>query len=403
MAIETKKSAAASGRRIRLGMVGGGEGAFIGAVHRIAARLDDHYEFVAGALASTPDKALRSGRALGLAEDRVYSDYAAMARAEAARADGIEVVAIVTPNHLHAPVARAFLMAGIHVICDKPLATTVKDARRLQTLAAKHRRIFAVTYNYTGYPMVRQARQMVSEGRLGAIRVVQVEYPQDWLTEPLEATGQKQADWRTDPARSGAGGCIGDIGTHAYQLAGFVSGLDVTELCAELSTFVGGRRLDDNAQVMLRFGNGARGALWASQVAPGNENNLRLRVYGSKGGLEWRQEHPNQLLWSPFGQPTQTIARAIGAALASAARVTRLPAGHPEGYLEAFATLYGEIAQAIRAARRGGPKADKAVQFPTVADGVKGVEFIEAVVASSARGARWVRLRGATPASPLKP
>jgi predicted dehydrogenase len=403
MATSTSKAAA---RRIRLGMVGGGEGAFIGAVHRIAARLDDHYEFVAGALASTPDKALRSGRALGLADERTYADYAAMAAAEAARDDGIEAVAIVTPNHLHAPVAEAFLKAGIHVICDKPLATTSKDARRLQTLAKTHDRIFAVTYNYTGYPMVRQARQMVAEGRLGTIRVVQVEYAQEWLTEPIEATGQKQADWRTDPARSGAGGCIGDIGTHAYQLAGFVSGLQVTELCAELSSFVAGRRLDDNAQVMLRFAGGARGALWASQVAPGNENNLRIRVYGTKGGLEWRQEQPNQLMWSPLGQPMQTIARATGAALASAARVSRIPAGHPEGYLEAFATLYAEIAQSIRAARRGGAKADNAVQFPTVVDGLQGVEFIEAVVASSKRGARWVRLpvAGTPPRTPpVKP
>ncbi len=393
MTIEATHAAAVAGRRIRLGMVGGGEGAFIGGVHRIAARLDDHYELVAGALASTADKARRSGLALGLAADRCYADYGAMAKAEAARADGIEVVAIVTPNHLHAAVAEAFLKAGMHVICDKPLATTAKDARRLEALAAKHGRIFAVTYNYTGYPMVREARQRVQGGLLGEVRVVQVEYAQDWLTESLEATGQKQAEWRTDPARSGAGGCVGDIGTHAFQLAGYVAGLEVTELCAELSTFVAGRRLDDNAQVLLRFGNGARGALWASQVAPGNENNLRLRVYGSRGGLEWRQEQPNQLQWSPFGEPTQTISRATGAAGADAARVTRLPAGHPEGYLEAFATLYGEIAHAIRSTRPGGPKADRAVQFPGLDDGVRGVEFIEAAVASSARGSRWVRLR----------
>lgn len=400
MVIEAKGGAAAS-RRIRLGMVGGGEGAFIGAVHRMAARLDDHYELLAGALASTPDKAQRSGRALGLAEDRIYADYAAMAQAESARADGVEAVTIVTPNHLHAPVAEAFLKAGIHVICDKPLTTTAKAARRLQALAIKHGRIFAVTYNYTGYPMVRQARQMVREGRLGDIRVIQVEYPQDWLTEPLEATGQKQAEWRTDPARSGAGGCIGDIGTHAYQLAAFISGLQATELCAELSSFVAGRRLDDNAQLMLRYAGGARGALWASQVAPGNENNLRIRVYGAKGGLEWRQEQPNQLMWSPLGEPTQTLSRGSGAALADAARVTRIPAGHPEGYLEAFGTLYGEIAAAIRARRtpasRGATSLDKAVLFPTVADGLQGVEFIEAVVASSARGGKWVRL------PPLKP
>jgi predicted dehydrogenase len=391
MATSASKAAA---RRIRLGMVGGGEGAFIGAVHRIAARLDDHYEFVAGALASTAEKAQRSGRALGLASERIYVDYAAMAKAEAARADGIEAVAIVTPNHLHAPVAEAFLKAGIHVICDKPVTTTSRDAKKLKTLALRQRRVFAVTHNYTGYPMVRHARQMVQQGLLGEIRVVQVEYAQDWLTEKLEATGQKQAEWRADPARNGIGGAIADIGTHAHNLALYVTGLALSELCAELSRFVPGRALDDNAQVMLRFSNGARGLLWASQVAPGNENNLRLRVYGSKGGLEWKQEHPNQLHWSPFGQPTQVIARGTGAANAAAARVSRIPSGHPEGYLEGFATLYSEIAQHIRAARPGGAKADKAAHFPTLDDGIAGVQFIEAVVASSARGGRWVKLPG---------
>ncbi len=394
MAIKANKAAPSAHRRIRLGMVGGGEGAFIGAVHRIAARLDDHYELVAGALASSADKAQRSGRALGLAEDRIYTDYAAMALAESARADGIEAVSIVTPNHLHAPVATAFLKAGIHVICDKPVTTTLKDAKALQALAARRKLIFAVTHNYTGYPMVRHARQMVREGALGDIRVVQVEYPQDWLTDRLEATGQKQAGWRTDPKRSGAGGCIGDIGTHAYNLADYITGLNVTELCPELSTFVNGRQLDDNAQVMLRYANGARGLLWASQVAPGNQNNLRFRVYGSKGGVDWQQEHPNQLHWSPFGKATQVISRATGAANAAAARVSRIPAGHPEGYLEGFATLYAEIAQAIRAARKGGPKADKAAHFPTLIDGLKGMAFIEAVVRSAARGGRWVRLPG---------
>ncbi len=378
--------------RIRLGMVGGGEGAFIGAVHRIAARLDDHYTLVAGALASTPAKAQRSGRALGLADDRIYSDYAAMAQAETARPDGIEVVAIVTPNHLHAPVATAFLKAGIHVICDKPVTTTSRDAKKLIALAKKTKRVFAVTHNYSGYPMVRHARQMVRDGALGELRVVQVEYAQEWLTEALEKTGQKQAGWRTDPSRSGAGGAIGDIGTHAHHLAGFVTGLELESVCADLSRFVRGRALDDNAQVMLRFRGGARGLLWASQVAPGNQNNLRLRVFGSKGGLDWCQEQPNQLRWSPFGQPTQTIERATGAANAAAARVSRIPSGHPEGYLEGFATLYAEIAQAIRAARRGGAKGDKAAHFPTLDDGLKGVEFIEAVVKSSKRGGRWVPL-----------
>jgi predicted dehydrogenase len=395
MASEGKGKSA--NRRIRLGMVGGGEGAFIGAVHRIAARLDDHYELVAGALASTTEKAQRSGRDLGLAEDRIYTDYAAMARAEGERTDGIEAVAIVTPNHLHAPVATVFLNAGIHVICDKPVTTTLKDAKALQKLAAKRKLIFAVTHNYTGYPMVRHARQMVREGALGEIRVVQVEYPQDWLTQRLEATGQKQADWRTDPKRSGAGGCIGDIGTHAYNLADYITGLGVSELCAELSTFVKGRKLDDNAQVMLRYANGARGLLWASQVAPGNENNLRIRIYGSKGGIEWRQEQPNHLHWSPFGQATQIFSRGTAGANAAAARVSRIPAGHPEGYLEGFATLYAEIAQHLRAARPAGAargaKPDKAAHFPTIVDGVKGVAFIDAVVASSARGGRWVRLK----------
>ena len=384
----------ATGARIRLGMVGGGDGAFIGGVHRIAARLDDHYELVAGALSSTPEKSQRSGRALGLADDRIYSDYAAMATAEAARADGIEAVAIVTPNHMHAPIATAFLKAGIHVICDKPVTTTLKDAKALRALATKQQRIFALTHNYTGYPMVRQARQMVKDGDLGTLRVVHVEYAQDWLTEPLEKTGQKQAAWRSDPKQSGAVGAMGDIGTHAYNLADYISGVELSELCADLNTFVKGRALDDNAQMLLRYANGARGVLWCSQVAPGNENGLAIRLYGSKGGLSWRQEHPNQLLWSPFGKPTQIISRNSHGANAAAARVSRIPSGHPEGYLEGFATLYSEIAQAIRAARKGGSKADKAAHFPTIDDGVKGMAFIETVLASAKRGGKWTTMKG---------
>ena len=391
MAINAGAGTAAA-RRIRFGMVGGGEGAFIGGVHRFAARLDDQFELVAGALASNAEKAHRSGVALGLAADRSYPDFATMAAAESVRADGIEAVSIVTPNHMHAPVAEAFLKAGIHVICDKPLAVSSKDARKLQALAQKRGLLFAVTYNYTGYPMVRQMRQMVRDGMLGEIRVVQVEYPQDWLTDAIEQSGQKQAGWRTDPAKAGLGGCIGDIGTHAYQLADYVTGIAVTELLAELTAFVPGRRLDDNAHVMLRYANGARGTLWSSQVAPGNENNLRLRVYGSKGGLEWRQELPNQLYWSPFGQATQTIARGTGAAGTDASRVTRIPSGHPEGYLEAFATIYSEIGHAIRSRRAKGAKLDTAVQFPTVIDGVKGVIFVESVVSSSAKGGKWVKV-----------
>ena len=389
MTIESKTSAASAARRIRLGMVGGGEGAFIGAVHRMAARLDDHYELVAGALSATPEKALRSARAIGL--ERAYPDFETMAREEAARADRIEAVAIVTPNDQHAPAAEAFLKAGIHVICDKPVTTTLADAVRLKTLASAHGRIFALTHNYTGYPMVRHARRMVLEGELGELRVVQVEYPQDWLTEKLEATGQKQAAWRADPKRSGAGGCICDVGTHAYNLADFITGIPATQLCAEMTSFVPGRALDDNIQILLRYANGARGMLWASQVAPGNENALRIRVYGSKGGIEWSQEHPNQLKWSPFGEAPRVIARGTAAANADAARVTRVPSGHPEGYLEGFATIYSEVAQAILAAREGSAP-DPAVLFPTIDDGIKGMAFIEAALRSSAEDGRWVGL-----------
>ena len=385
------RSRESAGKRVRLGMVGGGEGAFIGAVHRLAARMDDHYTFVAGALSSTPDKAKRSGAALGLAPDRIYSDYEAMAKAEAKRKDGIEAVSIVTPNHMHAPVAKAFLKAGIHVICDKPLTTTLKEAQSLQKAAAASKCIFAVTYNYTGYPMVRHARAMIEGGELGDLRVVQVEYPQDWLTEKIEATGQKQAAWRTDPKQSGAGGCIGDIGTHAYDLASFVSGLQLESLSADLASFVKGRKLDDNVHIMMRFKGGAKGMLWASQVAPGNENGLRLRVYGTKGGISWEQEHPNQLTYAPFGQPPRTLSRGTGSANAAAARVTRVPPGHPEGYLEGFANLYTEVATAIRAAR-GGKKPDAAVTFPTIVDGVRGVTFVEAAVKSSKKNGAWVKI-----------
>jgi predicted dehydrogenase len=388
----TGKDDGKSGGRIRLGMVGGGEGAFIGAVHRIASRIDDHYTFVAGALSSTADKAKRSGAALGLDPARTYADYETMAREEAKRPDGIEAVSIVTPNHMHAGPALAFLKAGIHVICDKPLTTTFKEAKALQAAAKKSGLIFAVTHNYTGYPMVRQARAMVKAGELGEIRVVQVEYPQDWLAEPLEKTGQKQADWRTDPKRSGAGGCIGDIGTHAYNLADFITGLSVDELSAELTTFVKGRKLDDNTQILLRYANGARGSLWASQVAIGNENNLRIRVYGTKGGLAWSQENPNYLQVSPIGKPTYTITRSGAGSGPQAGRVSRIPPGHPEGYLEGFANIYTEVAHAIQAARKG-KKADKAVMFPTVDDGVKGLAFIEAAVASSQKNGKWTRLK----------
>ena len=378
-------------RRIRLGMVGGGQGAFIGAVHRIAARIDDQFELVAGALASDPVRAKVSAKELGIADDRAYGSFEEMAKAEGARADGIEAVSIVTPNHMHSPVAKAFLEAGIHVICDKPLTTTVAEAEELVALVRKTGRIFVVTHNYTGYPMVRQARAMVANGDLGEIRLVKAEYLQDWLTERLEASGQKQAAWRTDPSRSGAGGCIGDIGTHAYNIACFVTGLEPDELFAQLSTFVEGRRLDDDVQILLKWKGGAKGMLWASQVAVGNENGLTLRVYGSKGGLEWAQENPNHLWFTPYGRPKQLLTRGGAGAMGEAGRVTRVPSGHPEGYLEGFATIYAEAARAIRAAQAGA-KPDPDVIFPTVEGGLAGVKFIDAAVKSSAGKGAWVRM-----------
>jgi predicted dehydrogenase len=377
-------------RRIRLGMVGGGRDAFIGAVHRMASRLDDQFELVAGCFSSTAEKSRASGADLGLPADRVYDDFAAMARREARLARGIEAVAIVTPNHMHAPVAKEFLKRGIHVICDKPLTATLSEAKALAAAAARSGALFVLTHNYTGYPMVRQARAMVAAGELGEIRVVQVEYAQDWLTEPLETTGQKQADWRTDPARSGAGGSTGDIGTHAYNLACFVSGLRLESLAADLQSFVPGRRVDDNGHVLLRFEGGARGMLWCSQVAPGNENALRLRVFGTKGGLEWAQEDPNRLWFTPLGAPKRLITRAGAGAGPEAARMTRIPSGHPEGYLEAFANIYSEAARALRA-RLSGTPLDPAVLYPTVADGVAGVAFVDACIRSSRRNGAWVR------------
>ncbi len=378
--------------KIRYGMVGGGQGAFIGAVHRLAARMDDHYDFVAGALSADPDKAVASGRELGLADDRIYSDFKIMAKRESKRQDGIEAVSIVTPNHMHFPVAKAFIEAGIHVICDKPLSLNLREAKQLEALLKKHPKvIFALTHNYSGYPMIRQAKAMVESGQLGEIRLVQGEYPQDWLAEPLEKTGQKQAAWRTDPKRSGAGGCVGDIGTHTYQLATFVSGLKLEQLACDLTSFVKGRVLDDNVQAMLRFKGGAKGAIWASQVAVGHENGLKLRVYGTKGGIEWVQADPNYLYFTPLGGNRTLITRGGAGAGPEAARVTRVPSGHPEGYLEGFANIYSEVAAAIKAARSG-KKPPKGVQFPGIEDGVAGMAFIEACVKSSKANAKWVKV-----------
>ncbi len=375
-------------RRLRLGMVGGGQGAFIGGVHRIAARIDDRYELVAGALASDPERAKASAKELHIADDRAYGSFTEMAKVEASREDGIDVVSIVTPNHVHFSAAKAFLEAGIHVICDKPLTTTMDDAEELAALVDKTGLVFGVTHNYTGYPMVRQAKEMIANGDLGEIRVVQVEYPQDWLSVKEEGADNKQANWRTDPKQSGPAGCVGDIGTHAYNLARFMTGLNVAEIAADLHTFVAGRQLDDNAHMMLRFDNGAKGMLWSSQVSPGNENALRIRVYGEKAGLEWSQEDPNYLHYSPFGGATRLITRGGNSASDVANAVTRIPGGHPEGYLEGFANLYNDIANQIHD-HLGGNKTSN--QVPTVRDGVDGVRFISKAVESSQAGGNWIK------------
>jgi predicted dehydrogenase len=376
--------------RIRLGMVGGGEGAFIGAVHRIAARIDGHYELVAGALSSDRQRAARSAETLGLDPARSYADFDTMAVAEATRPDGIEAVAIVTPNHMHAPAIRAFVEAGIHIICDKPLTTTVEEARDLQRIVRASGVFFGLTHTYTGYPMIRQAREMIRNGDLGDIRVVQVEYAQEWLATKLEDSDNKQAAWRTDPARSGLGGCIGDIGTHAFNLTAFVTGLELVEMSADLSTFVPGRLLDDNVQVTLRYAGGARGALWASQVAVGSDNEVSLRIFGSKGSLAWSQRHANELTWMPLGRNREVIARNGVGSLDIARQSSRVPAGHPEGYLEAFGNLYADTAEEIIARRAGGSRGEP--PMATIDDGVAGLAFIDAAIQSSSRGGAWIRL-----------
>jgi predicted dehydrogenase len=383
----------AIGQRLRVGMVGGGRGAFIGAVHRMALRLDDQIVLVAGALSSDAENARASAAEVGIAADRAYADYREMARAEAARADGIEAVIIVTPNHLHAPVAKAFLEAGIDVICDKPLSATLAEAEELAALARKTGLIFAVTLNNTGYAMVRQARQMVREGALGDLRIVRAEYIQDWLTNPIDAEGQKQAEWRTDPKRAGRSACLADIGVHAHSLAGFVSGLELEAVAADLTTFVPGRRLDDNAHVLLRWKGGARGVLIASQVSPGNLNNLSVKVYGTKAGLEWRGEEPEALRFTPYGEPLRTIWRGGPGTAFEAQRVSRMPPLHPEGYVEGFGNFYRDAAHLVKA-RRAGTKPDPAIAavVPTVEDGLSGLRFIEAAVDSSEAGGEWTKI-----------
>ena len=371
-------------------MIGGGDGAFIGAVHRMAARLDDRWTLIAGAFSSDAGRSRAFGRTLGLGEDRCYGDWRAMAEAEAARPDPIDAVAIVTPNHLHHSPARAFLDAGIAVICDKPLTTRLADALDLAETVARTGIPVVLTHTYSGYAMVRQMRAMVAAGTLGAIRVVQTEYAQDWLARPLP--GNKQAEWRGDPQQAGPGGALGDIATHAYHLATFVLGAAADQVSAETSRFVKGRLLDDDVQLRLRWAGGARGQLWASQVAVGAANGLRLRLYGESGGLEWSQEEPDLLRFAPLGEPPRLLRRGGPGLSAAAQAATRIPAGHPEGYLEGFAQIYADAADLVSAHRTGQQPPATALDLPGVNAGVDGVRFIEASVRSAASDGRWTAL-----------
>jgi predicted dehydrogenase len=382
----------ASKRKLRLGMVGGGRGAFIGAVHRMAARLDDRFEFVAGALSSNPEVAIASGADLGIPAERRYADWREMAQREAKREDGIDVVSIVTPNHLHFAISKAFLEAGINVICDKPMTFTLQEARELAEIVTKSGLVFVLTQNNTGYPMVRQARKIVQDGKIGQVRLVRTSYVQDWLTTKLEDTGQKQAAWRMNPALAGAGGAIADIGVHAFNLAAFISGLELKSVAADLQSYGQGRQLDDNANVLLRYNNGATGSLWATQCAPGHNNSLTIGVYGDKGSVEWNGEQNDYLIYNFYGQPPQTITRGGPGADEVSAYGTRMPGGHPEGYIEGFANLYSNAAEQIWSKIEGRPADPMALDTPTVDDGVRGLQFIEACIASSKKNGAWTNL-----------
>ena len=383
-------------RRLRYAMVGGGRDAFIGAVHRHAMALDGHFELVAGALSSSPDKARASGRDLGLIDSRNHGTWQALLDDELKRPaeERIDMVVIVTPNHVHYEVACAFVDAGFHVVCDKPLVHTSAQADDLVARVARAGTLFAVTYNYTGYPMVRQAREMVRAGAIGAVRKVIVEYHQGWLATQLEAADNKQADWRTDPARSGIAGAIGDIGSHAENLCASVTGLEIESLCADLTSFVPGRRLDDDGNLLLRFSNGARGVLIASQIEAGCENDIRLRVFGERGMLDWRQEDPNHLVHAPIDGPRSILTRGSPWLFEAARRACRLPAGHPEAFIEAFANLYVGVAADIRARiATGVPASAVEADYPRIEDGAQGVRFIEKTVASAASDRKWTPIR----------
>jgi len=378
-------------RKVRMGMVGGGRGAFIGAVHRMAAALDGQIELVCGAFSGDPAKSKASGEDLMIPADRVYASYAEMIEKEKQLPADVRMdfISIVTPNHVHFGPAKMALENGFHVVCDKPLAFNMEEALELESLVKKTGLLFALTHNYTGYPMVKQARDMIRAGKLGKIRKVVVEYPQGWLATKVEDTDSKQASWRTDPKRSGVAGCMGDIGTHAENLAEFITGLKIKKLCADLTAFVDGRLLDDDGNVLIHFDNGAKGILFASQISVGEENNLRIRVYGEKGGMEWAQQEPNTLWLKWPDRPVEMMRTGVGTLSAAAQAHTRIPAGHPEGYLEAFANIYRNFAYCLQA-RIAGETVDPVYQdFPTASDGVRGMLFINRVVESSQAGAVW--------------
>lgn len=384
-------------RRLRYAMVGGGRDAFIGGVHRKAAALDGQIELVAGALSSSPDKARASGRDLFLADDRNHGSWQELLADELRRGpeDRIDFVSIVTPNHVHYPVAQAFVEAGFHVVCDKPLVHTGAQARELVAAVKKQGTVFGVTYNYTGYPLVRQMRHMVASGAIGTVRKVVVEYHQGWLATAVEDSGSKQAAWRVDPALSGAAGAMGDIGSHAENLLSTVTGLEIESLCADLSAMGAGRTLDDDGNMLLRLQGGARGVLIASQICTGSENDLRLRVSGTTGSLVWCQENPNQLLHAPLDGPPRTLTRASAGLCESAVRASRLPSGHPEGFIEAFANVYLGVVADIRARLQGVAADPLAADYPRVEDGARGVHFIEKVLESAGSTQKWTRLGNA--------
>ncbi len=381
-------------RKIRMGMVGGGHGAFIGNVHRMAAALDSKIELVCGAFSSDPEKSRLSGEDLFVPADRVYKSYEEMIKTESTLPEDVRMdfVSIVTPNHVHFGPAKMALEYGFHVVCDKPLSFDMEEAHILQKLVKETGLIFALTHNYTGYPMVKQARHIIESGQLGKIRKVIVEYPQGWLSDLVEATDNKQASWRTDPKRSGIAGAMGDIGTHAENLAEYITGLKIEKLCADISIMVDGRLLDDDGSVLLRFDNGARGVLTASQICNGEENNLNIRVYGEKGGLQWHQMEPNTLLVKMQNNPTQVLRTGVGELSAAANAHTRIPAGHPEGYLEAFANIYRNVAICILARANGTTPDPIYTDYPTVDDGVRGMEFIYKVIESGKMEEKWLTM-----------